>query len=217
MATAGHDFLMRTARTWFANWSSQDFYQIADVIYDWFLALFKQLGFDAVLEFVHEHICRKGRRFFPMLVAILRFVKAFKMDANGRVNLLMGDLAAAARVIGARAHALALEFVVNGRIRHALDLAKFDEDCVESDALAAKIMGDEAEDNGQWERLDDGEDSGGGEFALFEPITPPTSQGASAICEEDWAEPIEEEKGESLDMLMNFPAAPADEDLIQFT
>jgi hypothetical protein len=229
-----HQFLLRTARAWFEKWTAQDCYQVADIIYDWLFAVFMALGLPAALEFVRATLTQDGVRFFPVIVAVLRLMKALKMDKNGHLDSLKGELVAAAKAVGGRrrVHAAALELAAAGRIRAALDLAKFEGDCAEADALNARLAGHEADggaaSDDQWERIDvsDGDvDSTDGEpferiepapdvYELFEPVTPPPCQSvieaAAAEPDEGWAEPIGDEgdNQQSLELLRDFPAHP---------
>jgi hypothetical protein len=101
----------------------------------------KHCGWEGVAKLLKLRLFNGKSRFFPIFVGVLKFRKGIEDTSKLDPEL---------RQIGinfkCRAHGSALQLIENqSRIRLALDLAQFYEDCVETELLLRKGMGEEIE------------------------------------------------------------------------
>jgi hypothetical protein len=118
---------------WFVGSARFDCLEMADVIYEWARALQDTLGFDHASAVVCCQLHKYVPRFFPLFSAMARFVGK-RGVAAGR-DIIERRLEEAALVNRCRAHALATILLVYDGGRVACDLASFERDCEESDAI----------------------------------------------------------------------------------
>jgi hypothetical protein len=124
-------FVIEKTTEWFAACARFDCLEMAEVIYEWARALQDTLGFDHASAVVCCQLHKYVPRFFPLFAAIARFLTG--RDPGG--DIVARRLREASIVNPCRAHALATVLLANERGRVACDLASFERDCDESDAI----------------------------------------------------------------------------------
>jgi hypothetical protein len=131
--------LLQLANSWFDG-KATDCYSFADIIYDWVYMIFHYVGVKPAIGFIIGRISKSGIRYFAAIVAIHKFLSRLKLQSFDELSVLQADLTAAARRLECRAHATALELIASFEYtKTALDLAAFERDCPESDALLDKL------------------------------------------------------------------------------
>jgi hypothetical protein len=132
----GGAFLRETAQTWCNDIAGRDCYGISEIIVEWLAQILRLTSVDDCRNFIVQSI-KSGLRFFAVLVAVLKFTKLLKEPAE--VTQTFKTLSDCAdQWPGAIAHRTALK-LVSSRKKLAMDLARFDTDCPESDLIIAAL------------------------------------------------------------------------------
>jgi hypothetical protein len=128
-------FMIEKLTEWFVGSAPFDCLEMADVIYEFARALQDTLGFDHPSAVVCCQLHKCVPLFWPLFSAIARFVG--KRGAAAGSDIIERRLEEAALVNGCRAQALATIFLANDGGQVACDLASFERDCKQSDAIIA--------------------------------------------------------------------------------
>jgi hypothetical protein len=130
-------FIIENATAWLRECARFDCVAMADVLYEWAKTLEDALGFEHASAVVCGQFYKWVPRFFPLFVAMARFVRR-RAPAAGR-EIVQVRLEEASLVNPCRAHAVAIAMLARGDRRAACTLASFAGDCDESDRLIAAV------------------------------------------------------------------------------
>jgi hypothetical protein len=110
---------------------------MAEIIYEWILLIFRYAGPSHVVTFVTNY---SGIRFFPFLVATLRFLKLLNRDSSTHLSGIQKQLIAAGKLVNCNAHGAALRCIATfTQLKLALDLAVFSGDGPETLAITQAL------------------------------------------------------------------------------
>lgn len=131
------NYLMDNLGIWLKKAEICDCYRLPDVIFDWEMLIYQNLGLDYLISVAWLQMHKLIKRFFPFFIALNRFIKkeapSLGPDDKTSIDVRLGDFALMDRT---RAHSLALLLCRSGQYStEMLDLAMFDCDCPESEAI----------------------------------------------------------------------------------
>jgi hypothetical protein len=135
---------------WFSGWVSnvgkEDCYELPELICEACGAMLKVNGLTAMVPFLRRELLGYAPRFFPVFVGVAKFVKrkVVRTKYAHKVEVLRNEFAMAGRAMRCRAHAMAMEMLVDGG-RTPIDLARFEEDCEESEVIIQRLKGQQGE------------------------------------------------------------------------
>jgi hypothetical protein len=131
--------LLQLANSWFDG-KATDCYRFIDILYEWVYMIFHYVGVKPAIAFIVGRAAKSGIRYFAAIVAIHKFLARLKLQSFEQLGVVQADLTAAAKQLECRAHAAALELIATfEHTKTALDLATFERDCPESDALLDRL------------------------------------------------------------------------------
>jgi hypothetical protein len=135
-------FVLIWMRDWVENRLARaDCFALADLVFEVCALVLRVGGIGELMPFIAAEMFRRAPRFFPVFVGIARFLRAkvWKRHADHRARIAEA-IRETGRTMACRAHGEALRLMLEpGMARRALDLARFDCDCEESDRLRAEI------------------------------------------------------------------------------
>jgi hypothetical protein len=117
-----------------------DCYSLSEVIFDWCGTVMRLRGLTGLSPYLTGELFRRGTRFFPVFVAVSKFIRKLGGQAPETIADLKDDLAKTGAAMECQAHGIALRHVMDAKTRRVvLDLAACDVDSPESDALRAAL------------------------------------------------------------------------------
>lgn len=131
-------YVMSLAKKWLESGLAQrDSYRIDDIVYEWCATLLRYNGIDQLLPILTDELFRHCNRFFPVFVGAARFLSKYTYQGGDQLEQVKQALlnAATAMEKRCRVHAMALKLMAGRTMKLALDLARYDMDCPESDRL----------------------------------------------------------------------------------
>jgi hypothetical protein len=109
--------------------------------------MLKICGLLKLIPFLTCEMFESANRFFPVFAGIVKFITSRLGSQTSEImQMLKDEMIKTGKKCQCRAHGMALMLVMEGKSRKVvLDLAKFDQDCEESNALvdqySAKLGG----------------------------------------------------------------------------
>ena len=134
------NYLMDNLSSWLKKSQVCDCYKLTDVIYEWEMLVYQNLGLDYLISIVWLQMRKLVKRFFPLFTAMNRFINtnATSLTSEERSSIDV-RLNGFALMDTTRAHSLA--FLLCGKKEYAqemLALAMFESDCPESEAIISR-------------------------------------------------------------------------------
>lgn len=142
--TERQQFVLGKMKEWTDSMKSRDCYALADIIFSWSILLFRYCSSDNYIPVITKEFFEKTFRFLPVFIGVMKFLvelETSKASAE-QIGAIEEGIREQAHVIeeSCRAHALALELMTEPSTRKvARDLAKFDRDCNESEAIVTQF------------------------------------------------------------------------------
>jgi hypothetical protein len=136
--TRRESFAIDVFRSWIRNGLKfSDCYSVADLVFDWCVIMLKICGLLKLIPFLTSEMFESANRFFPVFAGVVKFIRSrLGSQKPEMMQMLKDEMIKTGRNCQCRAHGMALMLVMAGKsVRMVLDLAKFDDDCKESDRL----------------------------------------------------------------------------------
>ena len=130
-------YLSDCITNWMQKCKEFDCYQMGDIVFEWEGLIFSTNGIEQLLSTVCYQFVKYMPRFLPLFVGLSRFVRSYiKSASKNDVEKIQLTLKNSALLINEKCHALSLLLLDKKEYyRTAVELASFDKDCPESDAL----------------------------------------------------------------------------------
>jgi hypothetical protein len=131
-------FTIDVFRSWIQNGlRCGDCYSVSELVFDWCVMVLRICGLLSLIPFLTCEIFERANRFFPVFAGIMKFIRSrLGTQTPGIIQTLKDEMIKTGRNCQCRAHGMALMLLMEGKSgRVVLDLARFDEDCEESDQL----------------------------------------------------------------------------------
>jgi hypothetical protein len=129
---------------WFSGWVSsvgkEDCYELSELVCEVCAAMLKVNGLTMMIPFLTRELLGYAPRFFPVFVGVSKFVKRRIVATKhvNRVPVLRNEFTVAGKEMRCRAHSMAMTLMVDGG-KIPIDLARFEEDCEESQRIIQEL------------------------------------------------------------------------------